>query len=330
MSDKNLLALQAGLETTWGTPVTDTVKRMLIEDVTFTPLIQTHRFQEMRGSMAPAYIAALQKIAGQFMYKGVATYEDSPYEFDSIFGKATPSGAGPYVYAYAGPLAAIAASPRLQTLYFGDTVESIYKMTGAVAHKLHYAVKNADQLLFDVEGWGKVPVSGAAFAALSDRTVTPIMAGDIIVAIDTWGGTMGATAFAANVYSLDLIIETKRDLRYYLGAYTPGRFREPLQWDFTLKLVLEFIAASPNTKAQLDAILALAAGTVYQKQVRLKATSGTQIWQVDLAGTNEVAPVMWTYDNNVQTLDLTLKGQYNTTLANYVKCSVTSSVATLA
>jgi hypothetical protein len=331
VSDKSLLKLQAGKETTWGTAVVDTVRRMLIDDVKFTPIAQTKRFQEMRGSMAPAYVAALQKLAGQFMYKGAVSYDDAPYEFDAVFGTVAPTGAGPYVYAYAGPLTAVVASPRKQTLFFGDSVEGIYKMPGSVVEKLHYSIKNADSLMFDASGIGLIPVSGASFASLSDRTVTPIMAGDFTVYLDTWGGTIGTTALAADVYSLDLTLETKRDLRFYLGNLAPGRFREPQQWDFTLKLVLEFISATPNTKAQLDAILALASGSVYQKQVRLKATTGANaIWQVDLAGTNEKAPELWSYENGVQTLELELKGQYNSTLTNWIAASVTNQVSTMA
>lgn len=331
MSDKNLLQLQAAKETTWGTPVTPyTVKYMLIDDAKITPIADTQRITELRGSMAPAYVTTLLKLGAQGNLKGTVTYEDAPYWLESLLGVVAPTGTGPYVYAYSAPLTAIAAAPRVQTLAFGDSVDGAYQIPGAIGTKLNYSVKNADQLLWNMDFIGKQVNSGATLAALSDRTVTPVMASDFTVYIDNWGGTIGTTALAANVYSLDLTLDTKRDLRYYLGALTPGRFREPMQWDFTLKLVLEFVAAAPNTKAYLDAILALGAGSVFQKQVRLKATQGASaIWQIDLAGTNEKAPTVWTYDNNVQTLDLELKGQYNSALANYLKASVTSGVASL-
>jgi hypothetical protein len=237
-------------------------------------------------------------------------------------------GTGPYVYTYNGALTAVTSNPRIQTLYFGDSTDGVYKLTGATATKLHYSIKNADRLMFDVDGIGKQIASGASFAPLSDRTVTPIMAGDMTVYIDAWGGTIGTTAVPATVYSLDLTITAKRDLRYYLGAYTPGRVREFDVFDFDLKLTLEFL--SGVTDAYLNSILALSSGSVFQKQVRLKATSGTNIFQIDLAGTNEKAPDMWTYDNNVQTVELTLKGTYNATLANWLKASVTNSISTLA
>lgn len=329
MAGKNLNILQAGKESVWGTAVTDTVKRMLIEDCSFTPIVESKRFQEIRGSMAPAYVAALAKTGGAFTYKGVVAYDDAPYELDAIFGTASPSGTGPYTYAYNGPLAAVVASPRIQTLYWGNSVDGVYKMPGAVAHKLHYSAKNQDALMFDVEGLGLLPVSGASFAALSDRNVTPVMAGDLVVSIDTWGGTIGSTTYN-QVYSFDLVVETKRDLRYYLGSYAPTRYREPLQWEFTLKIVMEFMAASPNSKAQFDAILALTAGTLYNKQVRLKATNGTNIWQIDLGAFLEKSPVSWTYDANVQTLELEFKGQYNPTIANWIKGSIANSVSVMA
>lgn len=332
MSDKNLIQVQAARQTVFGTPVTPmTVKLMMVDDFKTTPILDVKRFtNEMRGSMAPAHVAVLTKQAVQGQLKMTATYEDLPYLLEAIFGVATPSGAGPYVRTGAAPTTAVVASPRMFTFTVGESVDGSYQVDGAVGTKLALSIKNAAEMMATLDFIGFKTESGGTLAALSDRTVTPIMASDLVPYIDTWGGTIGSTAFAANVYSLDYTIDTKRDLRYYLGAITPGRYREPNKWDATLKMVMEFVAASPNTKALLDAILALTPGTLFNKQVRAKATNGTNIFQIDHAGVNEKAPDLWSYDNNVQTIDLNLAGQYNTTLGNFAAYSVTNSVAVLA
>ncbi|MGB8644044.1 MAG: phage tail tube protein [Anaerolineae bacterium] len=330
MSDKNLIQIQSAKQTAFATPVTPmTVKFMEITDITVKPILEVKRLPDMRGSLAPAYIAALQKQAVTAQIKGVATHEDICYWLESIFGVATPSGTGPYTRAANAPLTAVVASPRMFTLTVGEAVDGPYQLDGMLASKLAFTVKNADKLDFTVDLIGLKVDGAGTLAALSDRTVTPIMASDITPYIDAVGGTIGSTAFAANIYSLDWTIDTKRDLRYYLGAVTPGRYREPNTWELTMKAVMEFIAASPNSAALLTALMAITPGSTFAKQLRLKAANGTNVLQLDGAGVNETAPDLWTYDNNVQTMDLTLMGLYNTALANYAAYSSTNSVATL-
>ena len=54
------------------------------------------------------------------------------------------------------------------------------------------------------------------------------------------------------------------------------------------------------------------------------------MFQLDLGALFEKAPVMWTYDNNVQTLDLECKGIYNSTLGNYLAAQSKTTVSALA
>lgn len=330
MSDKNLIQVQAAKQTAFATPVTPmTVKLMEITDITTTPILDVKRLADMRGSMAPTYIAVLEKQGVTVQIKGTATYEDICYWLESIFGVATPSGTGPYTRTANAPLTAVVTSPRMFTLTVGEAVDGPYQVDGCLATKLAFSVKNAAELSYTVDLIGLKVDGAGTLAALSDRTVTPIMASDITPSVDAWAGTIGATALNATIYSMDWTIDTKRDVRYYLGSITPGRYREPNTWDVTLKTVMEFMAASPNTAAFLTALIGLTPGSVFNKQVRMKAVNGTQNLQLDMAGVNEKAPVMWTYDNNIQTLDLTLMGMYNPTLANYLAYSSANSVATL-
>lgn len=331
MSSRPLMQVQAAKQTVWATAVTPyTVKRMLIEDCIFEPMAETKRFKDMRGSLAPSRIAALARTGMQGgTLSGTVTYEDSPYEIEALLGEATPSGAGPYVRAYNGGLTS-APTPRIQTFAYGEATDGVYQAVGVIASRLRYSVRRGEELKFVMDMLGKQINSGASLAALSDRDVTPVMGSDCKVYFDAWGGTVGTTELAAAVYSFDLTIDTKRELKWYLGQQAAGAYRDQEEWDFTLQLVMEFMAASPNTAAQLNAILALTGGTLYNKQVRLKAsTDVNHIWQVDVAGVMERAPRIFTYDGATATLELELKGQYNTTLANWIKASITNSVATL-
>lgn len=330
MSDKSLIQVQGAKQTVFGTAVTPmTVKFMEITDITTTPVMDVERLVDMRGSLAPDYIAVLKKQGVTGNIKGNATYEDICYWIEALAGVATPAGTGPYVRTGVGPLTTVVATPRLFTFTVGENVDGPYEIDGVVGVKLTLDVKNADKLTFQLDFIGlKVPGAGT-LAALSDRTVTPIMASDMTLAVDAWAGTIGSTTYPASVYSANLVLDAKRDVRYYLGNVAPGRYREPMRWDVQFKGNFEFIKASPYTSAFLDSIIALTPGSVFNRQVRLKAINGTNILQLDMAGVNEKAPPFWNYNQEVQVIDLDLMGQYNPTLGNYFAYSSTNGVSAL-
>lgn len=321
----DLLQVQAGTESTWGTPVTPTVKLMGIEDISLDPGIEAQVFHDRRGSLAPGYLAALTAVMPTGKMDILGTYEDHPYYLDNLCGQATPSGAGPYVRDYAAPIGAV-PTPRKLTLPYGDATDC-YKLAGMLISKLVIKGENGAPQRWNAEFLAK-DISAGALAALSDRTVNLAMGDHMAIAIDAWGGTIGATAIATAAYSYELTIDAKRKGDQFLGALSAGNWHEDdgaEGWDGELKLMLELNSAS---RSQLTALLSTS--TLYQRQVRLLSTSGTQIIRLDFAGTSIKAPEVFEDRDGVVTFSCTLKGTYNPTLGNWFKAQSTNSVATLA
>ena len=324
MSVKDLLSIQVGKESTWGTSAAATAKLMGIESITLSPKVKGAVNADMRGSLGPGAIAYIQAMEGAGKLTTKVLYDDWPYWMDAIFGTATPTGAGPYVYTYTAPSTS-APTSRMQTIYYGDATGT-YKLVGALPSKISIKGESNKELTAAIDLIGK-SVTAGSLAALSDRSVSPVMGNDLTVFIDAWGGTVGTTAIDTTAYSFQLNLDTARAMQTYMGSLTPGAYKDK-RFTFaknTLKLSLEFNATS---KAYLDSIIG---GTLSQYQVRLKATTGTSaIWQMDFAGSALEAPELFTDKDGVCTLDLTLSATYNSTLGSWCTGSVTNSVSALA
>lgn len=318
-----LLRVQVGKETTWGTGVTDTAKLMGITDINFDAGVLAKRFQDIRGSLAPAHMLANTKVAPKGSISQIATYEDICYLLEAMCGVATPSGVGPYVRTGGAPTTTKVATPRMMTVLYDDPgAEATYKALGVIPSKLVISGKQGEEMMVKADLLAKSLTTGSP-ASLSDRSVAVVMGSDTKIYVDTWAGTIGTTEMATMSYSYELTLDTRRILKHYLGALTAGRYVER-KWEGELKMMLEFNSTS---KAFLDAILT--PGT-FQKQVRIKATTGASaIVQLDFAGSAEETPQLFTDDDGVSTLEFTLKATYNSTLANWFAYSITNSVSAL-
>jgi hypothetical protein len=221
------------------------------------------------------------------------------------------------------PTTIAVATPRMMTAIYDDPGGAgTYKALGLLPTKLTLSGKQGEEMMLKADLLAKQVTTGTP-AALSDRSVAVVMGSDTKIYVDAWGGTIGTTEMATMSYSYELSLDAARSLKHYLGALTPGRYKES-KWDGELKMLLEFNATS---KAFLDALLAPA---LFQKQVRIKATTGASaIVQLDFAGTAEDTPQLFTDDDGVSTLEFTLKGTYNSTLANWFAYSVTNQVSAL-
>jgi len=320
----DLLQIQVGEETTWGTAVAATAKLMGVEDLTLMPGVKGKVFHDRRGSLAPGYLAELLEIMPTGKMPMIASYQDICYVFDNLLGEATPSGVGPYTRDYAGPLGTV-PTPKILTMIYGDAT-NCYKLAGGLISKATFKGSSGSNMAIETELMGKVVTTGS-LAALSDRVVNVAMGDHMAVYIDAWGGTMGATIIACTAYEYELTIDAKRKGDLFLGSLTACNYHEDDGadgWDVMLKLSLELNAVS---KAQLDALISTSA--IYQRQIRLKSTSGTNVIQFDVAGTSEESPDIFTSRDGVVTFETQLKGTYNTGLANYLKIQSINGVSAL-
>jgi tail tube protein len=324
MSELDLLKLQAAKETTWGSPLTDTVKFMDLLEFDFDDFTKAKVLRSRVGNLSNSRKAVLLATGGKWKAKFNATYEDINYWLEAIFGVVSPSGSGPYVRTATAPGSA-AIAPRIHTLYYGDAAGGIFKLAGCVPSKFKFDSNANEEATFDVEGFYKSVVSGASFASLSDRATTPITGNDLLTYIDAFGGTIGTTALATVFHSLSIEIDSKRDTKKFLGSLGPGGYKQPA-WEIKTKLHAEY-----NTDSDDWLLAQIAASAVFQKLMRFKFTqSANLIQQFDIAGTTEKSTKVFDEEDGVAAIDLEFTDTYETTFAAIAKYSNTCGVAVLA
>lgn len=318
----DLIEVQLGNETTWGTPVTPTVKLMGIEDFTLRPVNEAQQHPEMRGTLQPGYLTNLTRIAGAGGGNGLVLYEDLPYWLDSLFSEATPAGAGPYTYSYTAPLGT-ATTPREMTVVKGDGSD-VYALEGGLVNALTIRGESGNPLRFTVELIGEEVVADT-LAALSDRSVNVAMGDQVDLYIDAWGGTIGTTQITSLArLSFELTLQANRELVPTLGQLKPISYHDR-KYTGTLRLSLEFDTAS---QAYLDEIIG--GSTVFQRQIRLNpALDANHDITLDFAGSALAAPEIFTNQNGLVTVDLVLEGTYNSQLGNFFASVVTNQVSAL-
>ena len=175
---------------------------------------------------------------------------------------------------------------------------------------------------FDASLVGK-SVSIGTLAALSDRSQTPVHSNVTTLAIDAVGGTIGATAITTSWFSAELSVKSNVDVVSGIGSLNPVTFRDAA-YDATLKMTLEVDATSA---AYVSSILGT---SLLQNQIRIKGTTGANaIAQFDFAGSHSKAPKILSDKDGVVTFDFELTKVYNSALGNWLKTSVTNTVATL-
>lgn len=321
----DLLSVQAGSQSVWATGVTPTVKLMGVEKLTIDPGVAAEVYHDIRGSLAPGYLAALTGVMPTAKMDTLVTYEDIGYYLDNLAGEAAPSGSDPYTRVYAAPLGAV-PTPRILGLSYGDATD-YRRLIGALISKATFKGENGAPLRASYELIGN-SLSTTALASLSDRTVNLAMGDHAAVFMDAWGGTIGSGALTTAAFAFELNIDAKRKGDQFFGALTAGSYHEDdgaEGWDGELKLSLEL---NNTTRAELTA--ATSQTTLYQRQTRIKYTSGTKVIQLDFAGTQTGAPEFFTDRDGVVMFELTFKGTYNPTLGNWFKASNVNGVATLA
>lgn len=324
MTVKDLIQVQLGKETVWGTGVAATAKLMGVVDAMHQPVVNAKVFAERRASLDPGYVTALTGLAGGMRIEGTVLYEDFPYFLDGLISEATPSGGGPYTRTYAS---GSAYTPRPSTAYIGSSA-GMYRLLGGVVNGLTIrgaAGENDTELTYTAELIGKQLDTTGSLASLSDRTATPAMASHLALYIDAWAGTIGTTAITT-AFSFELGLNLNRMLKRYLGSLLPATY-ETAKADpagNTLRLSLNFDATS---KALLDVILG--GSSVFQRQVRIKATSGTNILQFDFAGTTVAAPEVFTDVDGVLSVDIVLNATYNSALGGWFAAQSVNSVSAL-
>lgn len=326
--------ITAAKETTWGTGVTATVKWMDVMDAPVPDAgAKFVAIPSIRGGISKnAYIKAkASEIPPSASWKHFGTYEDISYHLESLMGVVSPTGAGPYVRAGGVPLTAVVATPRVQTVYVSNldsTDGFFYKYLGCQASKIAIACKSMDYMTMTVDRLAsRVTAADATTAAtgtLTDRTVSPILGNDMTLFMDAVGGTIGTTAVSPAGYEYSLEVDSGRKVDGQLGSPYGVQIIEG-DWSGKLSLKLIWTASS---KAYVDATFGTS--TVFQKQVRIKHTTGSsQIAQFDFSGSTPASIKINEGANETVVVSIDFEQIYNSTLGSWLKYSNTNSTATL-
>lgn len=323
----DILQAQVGLESTWGTNVTTTAKLMGVTNLSLKPAVETAIHQDRRASFQPGHLTNTRTVTATGTLDALLLYEDVAYWLDSLLGTATPSGGGPYVRDYAMPDSS-APSPKLQTLSYGET-GAVETLISALAQKATFKFPRTGELTYSLDLLGYKVIDTASLAALSDRSVNVAMASDCSLYIDTWAGTIGTTEITSTAWSAEVVVDTKRDVKFKPGSMMPYGYRHR-RFDASLKLRME---ANATTLALQTAVLAQTAGATVQKQIRLKATrdltTSLKLFQVDFAGTFLNASEIFPDDDGLGMVEFEIGATYNSTLANSLKIQSKNGVSAL-
>ena len=117
-------------------------------------------------------------------------------------------------------------------------------------------------------------------------------------------------------------IDAGRHLKRFVGDTAPGSWGEG-KFDVTGSFVMEFNATS---KAYLDALLT----AELSKAIRLSATSGTNVAQLDFSGAIDNVDTLFGDRDGNCTVSFDFVGRYDTTNTMWFDVSVTNGVSSLA
>jgi len=319
MAVKDLIKLQIGQETGWGTTAVATAKLMGVTDMSLDIVDVVHQSADLNGTLYPSDLVAEVSQHGEGSFTMDLSYDDILYPLDNLFEEEAPAGADPYTWTYIAPTTAVLVGNNY-TFEMGGTgaeYEAIgVTLTGATISGEAGGVWTGE-FPFLAKG-----VDDGAMAVLADRTVELIRMSDTVLTMDAWGGTIGTTPVAGELISFALTFDTGRHLKYFNASLAPASFGET-KWSGNLELVMEYSTA---TKAIVDA---LTVPGLVQRLIRLKATSTVDSVQIDFAGTLMDGVTLFEDRDGNLTATLNFTGTYSDTGTEWLEFTVVNSIAAL-
>lgn len=213
MPDKNyqLQQVQIGKESTWGTAVTQT-RELSVTSFELQPEQEIKKRRSL--SKRTPTKANIIKTGGSATSEHDATYGEAAVIFDSLFGTATPSGAGPYTRTYAAPEGSNPAR-SFYTLALGDS-NNVKSLLGGLASKLVISASPSDGVKFAVDWVGKVIADDTLDSVAADTNHVDILPQHLAISLGSLGGSL--TALGCDAISAELEIDTATTVRNGLGS----------------------------------------------------------------------------------------------------------------
>lgn len=318
MASSNLIRVQIGKETTWGTPVTATSFLRGATDDTKAKVYQSTKTIKEKGIAVPL-IAVQGNRYAELTLGMTASYEDILYPLFALLGQITPTGTNPYVWTYTFPTDT-APTPKSLTVEYGYGSTVPYRFAGVVGKSIEISGSAGEEVKVTTEMLAKSWSEQTLTNSLAIRTVNPITMPQASFFMDAWGGTVGTTQIQASLIDFTFAADLGTHLKFFDGfeaqAYGLGEVSGKLE------VTLEYNATSKQMIADM-----LTAPV--QKQIEIRFTDSTRSMKLQFAGAMTSDPDMFDDRDGNVTVKMQFDALYHSTLATWAKIILTNAVQTL-
>lgn len=317
--------IQLGKETTPGTSVPATFvwrgQFSMLEDLSDIKVIP-----EQVGLLTVPERAYISKIAARLaMPPSAVTFEQIPHIFEASIGTATPTGAGPYVRAYAVPIDATINTYKTYTIETGNTnvPTDQLEMEYSYVDEVEFSGRIGEPWMAGVTWLGRQVTPATMTSALALPTVTDALFNKTKLYIDASGGTLGTTQKLGTLISAKLRFRSGLlqvpvgDGNFYFNVLKPGK----PQLDFSITIEVESGSLIASERA------AKAANSTRLFRLLIDQNTNNKI-QFDFAGRYDK---VGNYESSEGNTHVTLDGHatVDTAATLFFTSTITNNVATL-
>lgn len=173
-----LIVLQSAQETTWGVSPTlglATARWMgLAGFPQFKPYAKSVLYEEDRGNLAWSFNSNILQLGGEYTLNWTyMSYEDILYGLYNVLNSPAPTGAGPFVYTFNGPLTAGAPITSFMLEEGYDIATGLYN--GCIGQKLMIKAEMKKQWEGQLTGFYKTYTPNLAINIVSSTNASPIV-----------------------------------------------------------------------------------------------------------------------------------------------------------
>lgn len=259
------------------------------------------------------------------------TYEEITRTLAACIDDPAHSGAGPYVHLYA-PVLSGPATYKSFTCEWSEsdgTTKHIERLAlFALCRKFKISGAVGELAKVEEEWFARKSASTTETAGLSPATGRAKIDSDLFgIWINDAGASIGTTQKLGLLRSWELEVEGGNVPDYTMDAASSLDFRAikagKLRGTFKATIELNADAATELTKWRGSS------GKGLPRFIRLKATDGTKIVQIDFCLDYTAAPELEDDDDDGRLMNITGKLEYDATWGKVLEVSVTNSIATL-
>lgn len=238
-----LNVVHAGEQSAWGSAVTPDTYIVGVTEHRARVETTIHRPDNEHGLAGPSDLAQVTRRSVQLNITDEPVYEQLQIWLDMLFGKASPSGSGPYTRTYVGPLYE-AITPQFYTFGRGQNgFYFTYPDTAAKTLEFRYSVDDGFILTATLLSSDQEPATWTAINRPAGLTPIPVLNAKVF--IDLPSASPGTTEIPGVLRSATIHIDNGLHYKYFPGSeraqgYGTGK------WDVYIQATLEMTSTVQN------------------------------------------------------------------------------------